>query len=148
MRLASLADAHAADSHGRADHGSAEHGHDDHAEHAWHKPVAYTGTWYTLGEFGDLKITISYYIQALTVCMFTMVTLIASCIHFYAIGYMHDELHDITDREVLVTKGYRGHGHAGHGHGADDVHAHAHDDVEADHHGHGHERRPRSAGRL
>ncbi len=140
MRLASLADAHAADKHG-----TDAHGHDDHAEHAAHKPVAYTGTWYTLGQFGDLKITISYYIDALTVCMFTMVTLIASCIHFYAIGYMHDELHDITDREVLVTKGYRGHGGAGHGHGghgAHDAHAHSHDDVEADHHGHGHDDGP------
>ncbi|MGC3969984.1 MAG: NADH-quinone oxidoreductase subunit L [Pirellulales bacterium] len=103
---------------------SDSHGHDDHAEeHAPHKPVAYTGTWYTLGSFGDLQVTVSYYIDALTVCMFTMVTLIATCIHFYAIGYMHDELHDITDHEVLVTKGYKigGHGHAAHGH---DDHGH------------------------
>ena len=27
--------------------------------------------------------------------MFCMVTLIASCIHIYAVGYMHDELHDV-----------------------------------------------------
>lgn len=115
-----------------------DHGHDAHAAaHEIHKPVAYTGTWYTLGSFGDLAVTVSYYIDALTVCMFTMITLIATCIHFYAIGYMHDELHDITDHEVLVTKGYKigGHGHAahgdhGHGHGAKahDVHGHAHDD--------------------
>jgi len=34
-----------------------------------------------------------------------MVTLIASCIHFYAMGYMHDELHDIEDHEVTRADG-------------------------------------------
>ena len=28
-----------------------------------------------------------------------MVTLIATCIHFYSFGYMHDELHDVTDHD-------------------------------------------------
>ena len=37
--------------------------------------------------------------------MFCMVTFIASCIHFYAIGYMHDELHDVTDHEVTLSDG-------------------------------------------
>ncbi|MFM7842611.1 MAG: NADH-quinone oxidoreductase subunit L, partial [Planctomycetota bacterium] len=37
--------------------------------------------------------------------MFCMVTLIASCIHCYAMGYMHDELHDITDKEVTLASG-------------------------------------------
>ena len=73
------------------------------------KPVAYTADWYTLGEFGSLKISISYYIDALTVAMFAMVTLIASCIHFYAIGYMHDELHDVTDHEVTLSDGHHLH---------------------------------------
>ncbi len=55
------------------------------------------GDWYTLGQFGagvmpPLRITIGYYIDSLTVLMFAMVTFIATCIHFYAIGYMHDEL--------------------------------------------------------
>ena len=54
----------------------------------------YSGEWYPLGPFGDLRITIGYYVDALTVTMFCMVTLIASCIHFYAMGYMHDELHE------------------------------------------------------
>ena len=70
--------------------------------------------------FGNLPMTISYYIDALTICMFTKVTLIASCIHFYASGYMHDELHDITDHEVIVTKG-RAHAH-GHSHGNEAAH--------------------------
>ena len=55
--------------------------------------------------------TIGYYIDALTVVMFAMVTLIASCIHFYAIGYMHDELHDVTDHEVTLADGHHLHRH-------------------------------------
>ena len=55
------------------------------------------------------KLTIGYYIDTLTVTMFCMVTLIASCIHFYAIGYMHDELHDVTDHEVTLADGHHLH---------------------------------------
>src|SRR5262245_38521488 len=68
------------------------------------RPV-YSGEYYTLGEFGPLRVTISYYIDALTVVMFCMVTFIATCIHFYAIGYMHDELTDVTDKEVTMSSG-------------------------------------------
>ena len=81
--------------------------HAEHAEHADHNnghPPYITGDWYTLGQFGNLKLTIGYYIDTLTVTMFCMVTLIASCIHFYAIGYMHDELHDVTDHEVHARR--------------------------------------------
>ena len=69
------------------------------------KKPAYTGTYWLLGQFGKLQVTISYYIDSLTLVMFCMVTLIASCIHFYAIGYMHDELHDVTDHEVTLRNG-------------------------------------------
>jgi len=62
------------------------------------------GPW-VLGQFGDLRISINYYIDALTICMFCMVTLIATLIHFYAIGYMHEELHDVTDHEVTLEDG-------------------------------------------
>jgi NADH:ubiquinone oxidoreductase subunit 5 (subunit L)/multisubunit Na+/H+ antiporter MnhA subunit len=75
-----------------------------HEEHGDARPV-YTGEYYTLGEFGPLRVTISYYIDALTVLMFCMVTFIATCIHFYAGGYMHDELSDVTDKEVTLTSG-------------------------------------------
>jgi proton-translocating NADH-quinone oxidoreductase chain L len=74
------------------------------AEHAA-EPAYYAGDWYALGIFGPLKITIGYYIDALTVAMFVMVTIIATCIHFYANGYMHDELHDVTDHEVILSNG-------------------------------------------
>src|SRR5690348_12708171 len=41
--------------------------------------------------------------------MFAMVTLIASCIHFYAIGYMHDELLEVVDHEVTDSHGHHLH---------------------------------------
>jgi NADH-quinone oxidoreductase subunit L len=78
------------------------------------KPVAdkhaagppYTGEFYTLGQFGPLRLTISYYIDALTIGMFCMVTLIATLIHCYAIGYMSDELTaDYVDHEVTDSHG-------------------------------------------
>ena len=57
-------------------------------------PLVYTGTLYTLAIFGDLIVSIDYYIDSLTLVMFVMVTLIATCIHIFAIGYMGDELTD------------------------------------------------------
>ncbi|HEX4148601.1 MAG TPA: proton-conducting transporter membrane subunit, partial [Pirellulales bacterium] len=94
---------------------SAEH-HAEASGHAGHVPEIvppkhFTGTWYTLGQFGKLRVTISYYIDSLTVAMFCMVTLIASCIHFYAIGYMHDELHDVVDHQVVLADGEHLHRH-------------------------------------
>ncbi len=88
-------------------HAAEEAAHGEH--HAAEYPVK-TGEYYTLGQFGGprgLRVTISYYIDALTVIMFCMVTFIASCIHFYAAGYMHDELTDITDAEVALAGGQR-----------------------------------------
>jgi NADH-quinone oxidoreductase subunit L len=84
-------------------HESAGHETADHAETS--VSPHYNGDWYVLGQFGQLRITIGYYIDTLTVVMFAMVTFIASCIHFYAQGYMHDELHDITDHEVTLSNG-------------------------------------------
>lgn len=91
-----------------------EHIDDEHAlidEHAHEAaaPTYYTGVWYTLAQFGPLALHVSYYIDALTVCMFAMVTLIATCIHFFATGYMHDELHDVTDHEVTLNDGHHLH---------------------------------------
>jgi NADH:ubiquinone oxidoreductase subunit 5 (subunit L)/multisubunit Na+/H+ antiporter MnhA subunit len=92
-----------ADAHG-ADHGNAG-GHDGHAT----VPAAYSGDWYTLYQGGDLKLSIGWYIDALTVLMFVVVTFIATCIHVYASGYMHDELHDVTDHEVHLADGHHLH---------------------------------------
>ena len=97
--VANLADPH------DAEHDAAEGDHSSHDDHQVAVPNYYAGDWYKLGEFGKLRLTISYYIDSLTVCMFCMVTLIASCIHFYAMGYMHEELHDVTDHEVVMSDG-------------------------------------------
>jgi NADH:ubiquinone oxidoreductase subunit 5 (subunit L)/multisubunit Na+/H+ antiporter MnhA subunit len=99
------ADAGHADTHGNdhaEGHGDAHGG--DHG-HAAHVPHAYSGDWYTLYQGGDLKLSIGWYIDALTVLMFVVVTFIATCIHVYASGYMHDELHDVTDHEVHLSDG-------------------------------------------
>jgi len=91
---------------GEQDHagGKADaHGHGD--GHATAAPVAYAGDWYTLYSGGSLRLSIGWYIDSITVLMFVVVTLIATCIHVYAAGYMHDELHPVTDGEVQLTGG-------------------------------------------
>ncbi len=85
-------------------HAPTEHAAEHHETE--HEYPNYSGDWYSLGEFGDLKITIGYYIDALTVAMFCMVSVIASCVHIYALGYMHDELHEpYIDHEVTLSSG-------------------------------------------
>ncbi len=90
-----------------------EHSRERPAESSLHKspgsPTAQPlcGIWYTLGEFGSSRVAISYYIDGLTVAMFVMVSLIASCIHVYSIGYMHEELDEVTDEAVRLADGRR-----------------------------------------
>jgi NADH-quinone oxidoreductase subunit L len=94
---------------GHDDHAGGSHG-DDHADHGQaHGPIAYSGDWYTLYQGGRLKLSIGWYIDALTILMFVVVTFIATCIHVYASGYMHDELHDVTDHEVTLADGHHLH---------------------------------------
>jgi NADH-quinone oxidoreductase subunit L len=72
----------------------------------WQKtPQAVCGDWYALGVFGSLRLTIGYYVDSLTVGMFCMVTLVASCIHFYSSGYMHGELQDVIDGAAPLEDG-------------------------------------------
>lgn len=92
---------HADDAHGDHDHS----GHGETAGHEAAKKPAYSGIYWLLARFGGSQLAITYYVDTLTIVMFCMVTLIASCIHFYAMGYMHDELHDITDHEVTLEDG-------------------------------------------
>jgi proton-translocating NADH-quinone oxidoreductase chain L len=81
----------------------ADAGHGD--EHPF-RPKAFSGSFYTLASFGDLQISIDYYIDSLTLIMFTMVTLIATCIHIFAIGYMSDELtDDYVDHQAHTSDG-------------------------------------------
>ena len=104
LRAAAEADTH--------DHGEAEHaeneaaGYEPEESHGAHADVAIlAGEWYTLAEFGSLRLTIGYYIDALTLGMFAMVTLIATCIHVYSFGYMHEELGDVTDPLASTSSG-------------------------------------------
>jgi len=100
---------------GQAPEGGAVEAHAGPAEHhaEFTAPIHYAGEFsaplgggkWVLGQFGHLRISISYYIDALTVCMFCMVTFIATLIHIYAMGYMHDELHDVTDHQVVTSDG-------------------------------------------
>lgn len=91
---------------------NAEHDDDGHAEHHVNDPfkTAFSGSFYRLGKFGSLDITLDWYIDGLTVLMFAMVTLIATCIHIFAIGYMSDELTEhYEDHFVHTSRG--GHFH-------------------------------------
>lgn len=106
-------DGHGDDGHSDDGHSDAEHG-DSHAdEHHEEATPAYAGdfnvplvgTPWVLGQFGDLRLSISYYIDSLTISMFCMVTFIATLIHVYAMGYMHEELHDVVDHEVSLSDG-------------------------------------------
>ena len=83
-----------------------DHHDDAHGGHHINGPTLHEkGTYYTLAKMGGLRLEISYYIDSLTICMFCMVTFIATLIHIYATGYMHEELHDVTDHEVALEDG-------------------------------------------
>ncbi len=70
-------------------------------------PKSFSGTIYVLAEFRSLRFAIDYYVDSLTLVMFTMVTLIASLIHLFAIGYMSDELtEDYEDHQVHTSHGH------------------------------------------
>ncbi len=73
-----------------------------------HQPI--TGVIYTLAKFGPLTLAMEYYIDSLTILMFVMVTLIATCIHVFAIGYMSDELTDeYVDHHAHLRDGHHVH---------------------------------------
>ncbi|MBI5761209.1 MAG: NADH-quinone oxidoreductase subunit L [Planctomycetales bacterium] len=91
---------------GHQTHWSALESHASPADH--HDVLKYfSGTYYTLAEFGKLRIAIDYHIDSLTLVMFTMVTLIATMIHIFAIGYMSDELTEhYEDHQVHTAHGH------------------------------------------
>jgi NADH-quinone oxidoreductase subunit L len=70
-------------------------------------PRHFSGTFYKLAQFGSLSLSLDWYIDSLTLLMFTMVTFIATCIHLFAIGYMKEELtEEYEDHEVHTTHGH------------------------------------------
>jgi NADH-quinone oxidoreductase subunit L len=80
------------------------------ADHGHAEPAVFSGTFYNLAQFGNLKLSLDYYIDSLTLAMFVMVTLIATCIHIFATGYMAEELvDDYVDHQVHSHDG--GHFH-------------------------------------
>ena len=101
--------AHAASDHA---HGAADHTHAHtnhvHTDHADFNPLrtTFTGEFYRLARFGSVVVSMDYYIDGLTVLMFTMVTLIATCIHVFATGYMAEELTEhYEDHQVHLSGG-------------------------------------------
>ena len=117
-------DGHQSSSQADAGHSDRSVHHDQHAHHeqAGHVDAGahvvghgltmastqkvFSGTYYELGRFGDLRLSLEWYIDSLTLLMFTMVTFIATCIHLFAIGYMHDELtEEYEDHEVHTCDG-------------------------------------------
>ena len=103
-----VAAAHAEPAHADAGHHhfAAEHKHGDHADSKSPKK-AFSGTFYTFAQFGPLKLSLDWYIDSLTLTMFTMVTFIATCIHLFAIGYMKEELtEEYEDHEVHTSHGH------------------------------------------
>ncbi|MCA8996338.1 MAG: NADH-quinone oxidoreductase subunit L [Planctomycetaceae bacterium] len=96
--------------HDHADaHDEEHHEHASADEHHGNDPLktAFSGTFYRLGKFGRLDVTLDWYIDGLTVAMFAMVTLIASCIHIFAIGYMSDELTEHYEDHFVHLPGGR-----------------------------------------
>lgn len=73
--------------------------------HGSHAVPPISGDLYALGTFGSLRLTVSYYIDSLTLAMYSMVTLVASCIHVYSAGYMHGELSDVIDGLAPMSDG-------------------------------------------
>lgn len=110
--------AHAGESHGGAAHSDAGHAGEQGpaggalrpaASAAAHRqfPKYFSGVLYELARFGDLRIAIDWYVDSLTLVMFTMVTFIATCIHIFAIGYMADELTEkYEDHQVHTSHGH------------------------------------------
>ena len=123
--------AHGSDDHGHGhdEHDKAHHGNDQDHDHkkdhatideskhalAMFRPdeseaavaeeskTVYSGSFYTLGTFGGLTVSLDYYIDSLTLVMFVMVTFIATCIHLFAIGYNEGRAHRGTTKIISST---------------------------------------------
>ena len=106
---------HAAIGHAPADHASVD-AHDSHSADESHPDsgvrgeTIHSGTFYYLARFGSLDISLDYYIDSLTLVMFTMVTFIATCIHLFAMGYMSEELtEEYVDHNAHLSNGHHVH---------------------------------------
>ncbi|MFN4261793.1 MAG: NADH-quinone oxidoreductase subunit L [Gemmataceae bacterium] len=99
---------HAAAGH----HDPHDHDHDKKTSH--HDESRWTDDWtwaeiYVPGrpDAPATKLTLGYYIDSLTATMFLMITLIATMIHLFSIGYMSEELQQtVEDHQVHTEDGH------------------------------------------
>ncbi|MBX3448572.1 MAG: NADH-quinone oxidoreductase subunit L [Planctomycetaceae bacterium] len=76
----------------------------EHEAHPSATPAALAGRYYTLARFGDSRLELGWYVDSLTLVLFVVIGLIASCVHVFSLGYLDDER----------TEDYRDeHAHAG-----------------------------------
>ncbi|MEZ6031542.1 MAG: proton-conducting transporter membrane subunit [Planctomycetaceae bacterium] len=108
--------AHADHETSQAHTGDAAVSHVSPDSHTSHDPAmergqtVFSGTLYYLARFGSLDISLDYYIDSLTLVMFTMVTFIATCIHLFAMGYMSEELtEEYVDHNAHLANGHHVH---------------------------------------
>lgn len=78
--------------------------------HGAHKAVHYAGEWFSFLDVGSLHLSAGYYIDSLTIVMAVVVTLVATCVHFYAFGYLAEETaaegpDAVTDHEAATYYG-------------------------------------------
>ncbi len=69
------------------------------------RPGPIVGRLFSWARFGRYEISLTYYIDTLTVLMCMMVSLVALCIHIYSLGYMAEELHEVSDPLVQAAGG-------------------------------------------
>jgi len=104
------AENHAATEHAAGDSHNSQNSHDSHPAAAIRGQTIYSGTLYHLARFGSLEVSLDYYIDSLTLVMFTMVTFIATCIHLFAMGYMSEELtEEYIDHNAHLSNGHHVH---------------------------------------
>jgi proton-translocating NADH-quinone oxidoreductase chain L len=89
---------------------AAEKGHDDQTDAHTADAPPWRGSiyWAWIGWSGDkpaMGLELGYYIDGLAALMFAMVTLIATLIHLFSMGYMAEELQDkVEDHQAHVTR--------------------------------------------
>jgi NADH-quinone oxidoreductase subunit L len=77
-----------------------------HGVERWAGQITWSALQYAEGQ-PAIKLTLGYRIDNLSVIMFLMVTLVATLIHIFSIGYMADELQPVVEDHQVHTE----HGH-------------------------------------
>ncbi len=61
--------------------------------------------WLRVGMRKSAVLRMGFHVDSLTVIMFFMITFVATLIHLFSIGYMHEELHDPVHDPLAVAPG-------------------------------------------